>query len=213
MNTIYQYISWNSTEKFDSLVNDFPTILKEKISTTVPSKKTNNVFVSHVNLFKKDKMFNEMYSLPMNLYFIVLGLKMLKKGGNLYYFYASSKYETRCQMLDIVRSKFKDYKFIKNNFQNRNGVYKFTNYNGNHKDLEQILKEYMKMDKTLGQKYIDNEDSEHIFFNFGTTIDENFLTYLKNIATNKHDEYLEFLQKADYISTMIKKPKKNSTNY
>ena len=89
MNTIYQYISWNSTEKFDSLVNDFPTILKEKISTTVPSKKTNNVFVSHVNLFKKDKMFNEMYSLPMNLYFIVLGLKMLKKAGDLYYFYAS----------------------------------------------------------------------------------------------------------------------------
>jgi predicted RNA methylase len=206
--SMYQYISWDNIETFDEFIHNYPAILKKNISLNVPSIKTNNVVVSYVDLFKKDVKFNEMYSFPMNLYFIVMALKTLKKGGDLFYFYSACKYETTCQLLNIISSKFKGYTYIDNYFNNRDGIYKFSNYTGNAKDLEEILKEYMKLDKTLGQKYITNDNAEHIFFNFNIQIDNDFLFFLKKIAIKQHDECVMFIKKVSYISNMIKNPKK-----
>lgn len=209
---IYNYISWGSNEKYDEFLYNYPSVINKTISITNFSNftKSNNVILAYIDLFKKSEKYNELYSLPINICFAIQALKSLRKNGTLYYFYAAIEYEQTCQFLDIIQRQFKTYEFIENSFENKNGIYKFSNYVGNEKDLQKILKKYTKLDKTLGQMYIEKKNIEPIFFDFGENyeIDNNFLLFLKNIAIKKHEMYSLFIKKVDYITELIKNPRK-----
>lgn len=205
--TLFQYITWDKSKTFNKFIHNIDCVLKQDLTFTSPLKKKNAVFVYAYSTISKSIKYNELYSLPMTMYFLLMGIKSLKKGGDLYVIYNSIYYEASGQLMSIICEKFKHYEFIENKISITRGMYKFSNYDGTFLNLEKLLKKYQSIDDTLGCKNIHNRDNK-IFFDFNIKIPDDFFVFLKNISESYILKMKKNIERINYIADFVKNPKK-----
>ena len=209
--TYWYYIDWYTKSKYNKFINKYPGKILDKsyINKKLNEEKKDEVFIDILDYFEKSFKYNEIYSLPGRLYLIVMGLKLLKKGGNLYLNYFITRYLISVQIIYKLTTLFESYDFIYPKFNSDNGYYVFKNFKGSDEILENILNEYYKLDNTLGEKsIIDRDVNNNLIYDFNLKISDNFLDFIKKIHNNHLSTFKEIIERCEFIKKEINKNNK-----
>lgn len=196
--SIYYYYNWDTNNKYDKIQSDklnmkYNVFDKNIIMNKI--KKKNYVYCLAVSLLKKNKIDNELKSLPLRLKFIKAGLKILKNEGTyILEYFNCSKIESLFVMISIYdcfnNVTFNRSKLRVNTLEG--GFYVFENYNG--KNFENI--------------YNNNKN----ILNIKNILNHQFIKFINKIQKNIYKNYKKFLKKCELISNS-RKPKSYFENY
>lgn len=206
--TYWYYVDWLTNSKYNNLMSKYPSKLIDKnyIGKKLNDELKDVVTVLFFDYFKKSFKYNEYYSLPARLFLIVMGLKILKKGGDLFLPYFHTRYLISLQVLFKVSTLFESYEFIETVFESNRGYYIFRNFKGNDNILENVLIEYYKLDETLGEKTIlDSNINNNLNYNFDIKISDKFFEFMKKISNKHLDLFKKEIQRCEYIKKEINK--------
>jgi len=209
--TYWHYVDWMSNSNYEKLISKYPFELIDKklIGKKLTDDLKDVAYVSFINYFKPSFKYNEYYSLPGRLFLMVMGLKILKKGGDLYLSYFHSRYTISIQILYKLSTLFESYEYIETAFISNRGYYLFKNYKGNDNVLENILMDYYKLDKTLGEKTIlDRDINNNLIYDFDIKISDKFFEFIKNINNNELNRFKKRIEKCEYIKKEIQRNKR-----
>jgi len=206
--SFYYYTDWNTDKKYDKLISKYDSALFN-LDNLDNKIKYNNIYIGNFDYFTKNNKLNELSSFPGRLFFLVYGLNMLEKNGNLYIEYYSTSYEFSIQLLYLISTYFKKYEFIKptTEFLSLTGIFLFTEYRGKHKLLS-LLEEYLKYDNTLGKKFLNkNLFDNNIYLNLNIKVDDYFFNFIKEINNNNIIILKKQINRCKFIKTQIKENK------
>lgn len=155
----YNKIVIDNNENKDYIIidcNDYKNF--DKIKQYI--KNTTNVIIDCINLYSVQSCHNELSTLPLLMITCNELLKCLNLDGN---FYLNIKsffiYKPSIQLFYIISKYFNKFEILNNNIVYLHfGLFKFSNYNNNIKDLlDDIIIDYISKDKYLGQNFIPKE--------------------------------------------------------
>ena len=194
--TIYFYYDFGSNNSYTiNKINMNYNLYNNVINTSKVDKK-DFVFINEVSLLKKDKIKNELESLPIRLQFIKSALNMLKDGGNLsLHYFNCSILESLILMISLYEC-FKNVEFNRSKMRNDTligGSYIFQNYNG----------------KNIKNNY--NNNIKNIS-SIKDILKHKFIVYINKIQKDIYKKYNNFLKKCELIFNS-KKPKSYFENY
>jgi 16S rRNA G966 N2-methylase RsmD len=170
--TYYYYYDWGVSDSYLKLIHKYPCKLIDEFKYPTNIKHEYDiVFVNEFSLKKKINRDNEITSLPFRKFFISLGLRILKKGGDLYMEYFNISNIMTFKLIQSVRNLFTSVKFIRSKLSNNTligGYYIFKNFSGintinntakKHKHVSMNTKLVKYIDKTQQGIY-----KKHHFF-------------------------------------------------
>lgn len=200
--SFYYFYDWNTKEKYNEFEHIFDAqIIDHKYKNKVADK--DFVCISEFAYLEKHLKHNEIYSLPGKLFFISTALDMLKKGGNLFIYYTSSRYSSTVQLIYLLSTCFENFFFQKGEFYSSIGFYIFQNFKGVN-IFESYLEDYLKFDNSLGSKYIfDEELNKDILFDFDIKITNEFYEKMKLINQTTINTLIPFIDKCRYIDKEV----------
>lgn len=209
----YHYLSYYSSEKFEQTIIKYPhqLLITNKIEEIKVAQK-DSIIITPVSLFKNDFKYNELYSLPFRIFYILMGLKNLKKGGDLYLVYQPIRFKSNYQVLYLLSTLFQDYNFIESKFGFKQwSFYKFINFNGQCSSFRNLYQQLYSHDPNLGEKSILNNNlKDNLIFDLGDlALDQEFVSFLNQYNQQHINKITKFLNKYDYIYKLIlRKPSK-----
>lgn len=209
----YHYIDYCSFDKFNQTVIKYPhQIMTTNNIEDLKVQKKDSIIITPVSLFKNDFKYNELYSLPFRVFYILMGLKNLKKGGDLYLVYQPIRYKSNYQILYLLSTLFQNYRFLESKFEFKQwSFYKFINFSGPYSDFEDLYQQLFDQDPNLGeQSLLNNNLEDNLIFDLGElAVSQEFTQFLNNCNQRMIDKLTTFLSKYNYINKLVsEKPKK-----
>jgi len=206
--TYWYYVDWYTNTKYDKLVHKYPAKLID--TNYKENSELDSVFIDIFSYLKTGKRNNEIISFPGRLFFIVTALKQLKSGGTLYLYYFDICRKISLQLLYKLSTAFESYEFMSSSFRSNRGWFIFKNYQNTkiNTDLNNILKDYLKIDPTLGEKFILEKNKEIINCELGIDIEQSFLNFIESINLLHINQIEKDIKKCEYIKNKISYDKK-----
>ena len=176
-------ININNINEFDNIDN---FLEKKKISEFIVLDISYNEFC-----------YNELMTLPLNIYLYKKLLNNLSNGGNIYMYNKKMEiYIPKIQFLNLLFLMFSEIIFYNNIFtENHLGFYKFSKYN-NINYLNDIYRETINNDKYLGQHLnFNNTNNHNILFCDDMDKTKSPKTYkiIKSIINYDNYKFIEFI--------------------
>ena len=197
--SIYYYYDWDTNNKYQNIksnkMNMKYNVFNKNIITN-KIKKKDYVYCLAVSLLKKNKIDNELKSLPLRLKFIKAGLEILKKEGIfILEYFNCSQFESLVLMVSLYdcfnNVTFNRSKLRVNTLEG--GFYVFENYNG--KNIDKLL----------------NNNIKNIS-NINNILKHKFVKYINKTQKDIYKKYNNFLKKCELIFNS-RKPKSYFENY
>lgn len=184
------FIFFKKTNKVDMIV-DIVEKNKQINNSNIHYLEYNIKNINKKIIFKKDIIiisafsyytkFNkkELMRLPRIIYQSIIGLNNLIKGGDMYFFIYTFEYNVTIQFLYILSKQFKYMEVVPNKLWFGYNMIIFKKYNGTH-NIDKLLKQYYKYDKTLGQKYSKGKEFD-FSYDFDVNVPIEFITELNRL--------------------------------
>jgi len=158
----YNEIIIENNEQKDYIIidcNDYNNF--NKIKTYINN--TQNIIIDSINLYSIQSCYNELSTLPLLMITYNELLKCLNLDGNLYLNMKSFHiYKPSFDFFYLINNLFEKFEILNNNIVFLHlGFFKFSNYKDNSKNtiLNNIIEEYIKKDKYLGQNFYPKEQA------------------------------------------------------
>lgn len=214
--SIYHYIHHYSKKSYKKFVHRFPAKIIDNHFRCGNTRKLQSMFVFPVSYFKRHLPHAELYSLPVQLYYLNIALKLLKLNGDLFVVYTPVQFEASYQLLYMISTYFESYEFIES--QTHFTDYSFIKYTGFKgvkytRELHAVYREYMALDATLGEKSILSPyEEDNVIFDFGVDVPPCFREHVNQVNASFINKMNTFINKCKYIRTLIvKNPRKIET--
>jgi hypothetical protein len=193
----YNEIIIDNNEQKDYIIidcNDFTNF--NKIKTYINN--TQNIIIDSINLQSMKSCYNELMSLPLLMITCNELLKCLNLNGNLYLNMKTFHiYKPSFDFYYLINNLFEKFEILNNNIVYLHlGFFKFSNYKDNGKNtiLNNIIEEYVKEDKYLGQNFYHKEQ--------GQEQDKLILINCKTLNNNKNKPNVHTLIKSIKIENI-----------
>ena len=209
--TFWYYIDWYTNSKYDKFVHKYPSkLIDTKYNRT---NELDCMFVDVFRYFQIDCKNNEKISFSGRLFFIVTALKQLKSGGTLYVCYFDMCHKMSIQMMYKLSLLFESYELMSSSFtstpHSNSRWFVFKNFTGkNNSDLNHILSEYLKIDNSLGEKFILDKNKDLVNCELDIEIGETFLKFIESANLLEINEVNKTIEKCQFITDKISYNKK-----
>jgi 16S rRNA G966 N2-methylase RsmD len=174
-------------KKNNKVQSSYVDISKLSKSKSKKSELFDVLFILEMNISLKQKnnRNNELSLFQKRLEVLKEHLKLLKKDGSLYLEYFNCSFEKSLNLMVIVSSYFKSYKFISSKLSKNTlegGFYVFNGFKGLKDGIFNYI--YLEMNKIKNHK---------------------FVLFINNIQQTKYTNYNLFLKKCNYVKNSLKR--------